>query len=152
MLTILLTSVAMEPTDFVLWHTNIKCRLYLYQDLRIYCLPLFIKSPSYKNIAFSWWQASSKERHCAKYSTLLKWHSEFNDNHWPCYQWTCTNSFRCHNSGLTSAGCCTMYRHVETSKGCTGRYGHRHTFWGRLREEKVWRHVVVITSPFQLKR
>lgn len=39
------------------------------------------------------------------------------------------------NTLLSSAGCWTIYRQVETLSGCTGRNGHRHTFWGRLQRE-----------------
>lgn len=36
------------------------------------------------------------------------------------------------NTLLSSAGCWIMYKWVEIWSGRTGRYGHKHTFWGRL--------------------
>lgn len=56
--------------------------------------------------------------------------------HFPCGRQAASRG-TVRSTRLSSAGCCTTYRHVETSRGCGGRKGHRHTFWGRLHGRKV---------------
>lgn len=64
--------------------------------------------------------------------TLLQWEGflqPFPSVFLPSGKWTLPLP----TASLTSAGCWTIYKHVETSKGWTGRKGHRQTFCGRLK-------------------